>query len=163
MGGLTAGERAAGTLGARVARMPTGAKIFMILGAALLPFAVIAFFATLSTTRQAGQEAKSQLRVAAQESSRNLSIELVGDMTALTSAMKALAIDHGDTPSCARVQGVFAQPSTTGAGFMIVDNQNRLLCGSRLPVAMPEQMRASGSTSRVVPGKGTVLAIAEPG
>ena len=163
MGGLTAGERAAGTLGARVARMPTGAKIFMILGVALLPFAVIAFFATLSTTRQAGQEAASQLRVAAQESSRNLSIELVGDMTALTSAMKALAIDHGDTPSCARVQGVFAQSSTTGAGFMIVDGQNRLLCGSRLPVAMPERMRASGSTARIVPDKGIVLAIAAPG
>jgi two-component sensor histidine kinase len=163
MGGLTAGERAQGTLGARVARMPTGAKIFIILSVALLPFAVIAFFATLSTTRQAGQEAASQLRVAAQESSHNLSIELVGDMTALTSAMKALAIDHGDTPSCARVQGVFAQPSTTGAGFMIVDGQNRLLCGSRLPVAMPEQMRATGSTSRIVPGKGIVLAIAAPG
>ena len=144
MGGLTAGERAAGTLGARLARMPTGVKILIILGGALLPFAVIAFFATLSTTRQASVEAASRLRVAAQESSRNLSIELVGDMTALTSAMKALAVDHGDTPSCARVQGVFAQQSAIGAGFMIVDSQARLLCGARLPVAMPDPVPGDG-------------------
>lgn len=163
MGGLTAGERAAGTLGARLARMPTGAKIFMILSAALLPFAVIAFFATLSTTREAGQEAASQLRVAAQESSRNLSIELVGDMTALTSATKALALDHGDTPSCARVQGVFAQQSTTGAGFMILDRQGRLLCGARLPLAMPEPKAGDGSTVRIVPDQGIVLSIADAG
>ena len=163
MGGLTAGERAAGTLGARLARMPTGAKILIILGGALLPFAVIAFFATLSTTRQASLEAASQLRVAAQESSRNLSIELVGDMTALTSAMKALAADHGDTPSCARVQGVFAQQSTTGAGFMILDSQGRLLCGDRLPFALPDPVRGDGSMARVIPGKGIVLAIADKG
>jgi len=163
MGGLTAGERAAGTLGARLARMPTGAKILIILGGALLPFAVIAFFATLSTTRQASLEAASQLRVAAQESSRNLSIELVGDMTALTSAMKALAADHGDTPSCARVQGVFAQQSTTGAGFMILDSQGRLLCGDRLPFALPDPVPGDGSMARVIPGKGIVLAIADKG
>ena len=161
MGGLTAGERAAGTLGARLARMPTGPKILIILGGALLPFAVIAFFATLSTTRQASLEAASQLRVAAQESSRNLSIELVGDMTALTSAMKALAADHGDTPSCARVQGVFAQQSATGAGFMILDSQARLLCGDRLPVAMPDPVPGGGSAARIIPGKGIVLAIAD--
>jgi two-component sensor histidine kinase len=143
--------------------MPTGAKIFIILGAALLPFAVIAFFATLSTTREAGQEAASQLRVAAQESSRNLSIELVGDMTALTSATKALALDHGDTPSCARAQGVFAQQSTTAAGFMILDSQNRLLCGSRLPLAMPEPTPGGSPTVRIVPDRGIVLAIADPG
>ena len=163
MVGLTAGERAAGTMGARLARLPTGAKIFIILGVALLPFAVIAFFATLSTTRQAGQEAASQLRVAAQESSRNLSIELVGDMTALTSAMKALAADHGDTPSCARVQGVFAQQSTNGAGFMIVDAQNRLLCGARLPGTMPDTIPGGGSTGRIVRDKGVILAIADAG
>lgn len=163
MGGLTAGERTAGTFGARLGRMPTSAKIFIILGVALLPFAIIAFFATLSTTRQTGQEAASQLRVAAQESSRNLSIELVGDMTALTSAMKALAADHGDTPSCARVQGVFAQQSSTGAAFMILDGQSRLLCGGQLPAAMPEATPGGRSTARIIPGKGVILAIADAG
>lgn len=32
-----------------VDRIPTGAKIFLILSAALLPLAIIAFFATLRT------------------------------------------------------------------------------------------------------------------
>lgn len=163
MGGLTGGERAGSTLSARMARMPTGAKIFLILSAALLPLAIIAFAATLLSTRQAGEEARSQLRVAAQESSRNLAIELVGDMTALTSAMKALAADPGDTPSCARVQGVFAQQSATGAGFMILDNEGRLLCGSRLPATMPDTVPGGGSAAKVIPGKGLVLAIGDAG
>ncbi len=141
--------------------MPTGAKIFLILGAALLPFAIIAVVTTLSSTRRAGEEARSQLRVAAQESSRNLAIELVGDMTALTSAMKALAADHGDTPSCARVQGVFAQQSATGTRFEILDGQGRRLCGSGLPAALPDTIPGGGATAQVVPGKGLLLAVAD--
>ena len=133
MGGITAGERAGMTLGARFTRLQTGAKIFLILSAALLPFAIIAILATLTTTRQAGQEARSQLRVAAQESSRNLAIELVGDMTALTTAMNALAADHADAPSCARARGVFAQQTAAGAGFTISDRAGRLLCGTPPP------------------------------
>ena len=143
--------------------MPTGAKIFLILSTALLPLAIIAFFATLYSTRQAGEEARSQLRVAAQESRRNLSIEIVGDMTALVSSMRALAADPGDTPSCARVQGVFAQQAAIGAGFMIVDRDNRLLCGSRLPAPLPDAIPGGGSASRIVPGKGLVLGIADAG
>lgn len=161
MDGLTASGRARIGWASRMARMPTGVKIFLILLVALAPFAIIAVYATLSSTRQASEQARSQLRVATQESSRNLSIELVGDMTALTSAMKALAADAGDTPSCARVQGVFAQQATIGAGFMIVDRDNRLLCGSRLPAPMPDTIAGGGSAARIVPGKGLVVAITE--
>lgn len=159
MGGPTAGERAGRTLGSRLARMPTGAKIFLILSAALLPLAIIAFFAALTTTRQAGAEARSQLRVAAQESSRNLAIELVGDMTALTSTMQALATDPADAPSCARAQGVFAQQSAAGAAFMITDRTGRLLCGTMLAVAVPEAIPGGQAGARVVPEKGLVLAL----
>lgn len=162
MGGLTTDARLGG-MNSRFSRLQTGAKIFLILLVALLPFAIIAIAATLLSTRQAGEEARSQLRVAAQESSRNLAIELVGDMTALTSAMKALAADPADTPSCARVQGVFAQQAATGAAFVIADRSGELLCGSRLPVALPDTVSIGGSTARIIPGKGLVLAIADAG
>ena len=57
--------------------LPTGAKLFAILSVALLPFAIIAFFASVQTTRIADQETRSRLRVAATESARALSIELL--------------------------------------------------------------------------------------
>ena len=154
-------EIRSGDMDSRFARLQTGAKIFLILLAALLPFAIIAIAATLLSTRQVGEEARSQLRVAAQESSRNLAIELVGDMTALTSAMKALAADPADTPSCARVQGVFAQQAATGAAFIITGRDGGVLCGSRLPVALPDTGSGGGSAARIVPGKGLVLAIGD--
>ncbi|MEO5937932.1 MAG: histidine kinase dimerization/phosphoacceptor domain -containing protein [Sphingomonas sp.] len=160
MGGPTAGERAAPTLSARFGRLQTGAKIFLILLAALLPFAIIAILATLSTTRQAGEEARSQLRVAAQESSRNLAIELVGDMAALSTAMKALAADHADAPSCARARGVFAQQIAAGANFSIVDRNGRTLCGTSSPFPTSSTIAAGRPSGQVVPGKGVTLAIA---
>jgi len=157
---VTARERAGMTIGARFGRLQTGAKIFLILLGALLPFAIIAILATLSTTRQAGVEAQSQLRVAAQESSRNLSIELVGDMAALATAMNALATDHADAPSCARARGVFAQQIAAGASFRIVDRTGRLLCGTASPFPAPNAVAGGQPAGQVVPGKGVVLAIA---
>src|SRR3569623_1548330 len=148
------------TLGARFTRLRTGAKIFLILSAALLPFAIIAILATLSTTRQAGLEARAQLRVAAQESSRNLAIELGGDMTALTAAMDALAIDSGDALSCARVRGVFAQQSASGASVAIADRSGRILCGSPPPYPAPDAVAGGPRVARVVVGKGVMLAAA---
>src|SRR3569623_1775280 len=148
------------TLGARFTRLRTGAKIFLILSAALLPFAIIAILATLSTTRQAGLEARAQLRVAAQESSRNLAIELGGDMTALTAAMDALAIDSGDALSCARVRGVFAQQSASGASVAIADRSGRILCGSPPPYPAPDAVAGGPRVARVVAGKGVMLAAA---
>ncbi|WP_375397670.1 sensor histidine kinase [uncultured Sphingomonas sp.] len=155
-----AGEHA-GTLGAMLSRMPTGAKIFLILSAALLPLAIIAFVATLSTTRRADQKANAQLRVAIAETSRSLAIELIGDMTALTSAMNSLAADHGDAPSCARVQGVFAQQSVSGTGFMITDRTGRLLCGTSLKIVPRGHAVAGGpAVGWIEPGRGLALSVA---
>lgn len=146
-------------MGARFGRVQTGAKIFLILLVCLLPFAIIAILATLGTTRQANIEAQSQLRVAAQESSRNLAIELVGDMAALATAMNALAADHGDAPSCARARGVFAQQIAAGASFSIVDRTGRMLCGTASPYPAPDAAAGGVPAARVVPGKGVILAI----
>ena len=160
MSGLTAGKRGGKTMSGRFGRLPTGAKIFLILLAALLPFAIIAILATLSTTRQAGEEARSQLRVAAQESSRNLAIELVGDMAALATAMNALATDHADAPSCARARGVFAQQIAAGASFSITDRTGRMLCGTASPYPAPYAIAGGQPAARVIPGKGVILATA---
>ncbi|WP_249276566.1 sensor histidine kinase [Sphingomonas baiyangensis] len=117
-------------------RFPTGARVFLILSAALLPLALIALFASLQTTRTAEIEVRSQLRLAATESARALAIELVGNMTSLRSAADALALDRDDVTACARLQGLFAQQRAGGVRFAITDNGGALLCGGPLPASV---------------------------
>lgn len=150
-----------------VGRWPTGAKLFLILSIALLPLALIAIFATLRVTQIADTELRSHLRVAAAESSRAIAIELVGDMTALRVAVDALTADRGDAPSCARAQGVFAQQSAAGTGFVILDRRGRPICGEPFPgaAAVARQADPAVVSARFVDGaaggrRGLVLRIA---
>ena len=145
-------------------RMPTGAKLFLILSAALLPLALIAMIATLQTTRLADAEARARLRVAADESARAIAIELIGDMTALRTAAAALGSDAADAPSCARVQGVFAQQASMGTRFAIIGRNGQLLCGQ--PIAAPATLppvRSGEVVATVLPGRGLIMATAAPG
>ena len=59
---------------AAAARMPTGAKLFLILSAALLPLAIIALVATLQTNRNVDEQSRARLGVAVRESARALSM-----------------------------------------------------------------------------------------
>ena len=140
-------------------RLPTGAKLFLIVSICLLPLALIAMAATLQTTRLADAEARARLRVASTESARAIAIELVGDMRALQAAATALGTDERDAPSCARAQGVFAQQSSAGTRFSIVDRAGRVVCGSPLAVAPGLPLRRDASVGGyIVPGQGVLLA-----
>ena len=143
-----------------LARLPTGAKLFLILSICLLPLALIAIVATLQTSRLADDETRARLRVASNESAHAIAIELIGDMTALNVAMNALGRDAADAPSCARALGVFAQQSSSGARFGIVDRAGHLLCGA--PVAAGVLARPEGDrpiAAAVVPDRGVLLAL----
>ncbi|KQM86382.1 histidine kinase [Sphingomonas sp. Leaf23] len=144
---------------AALRRAPTGAKLMLILSAALLPLALIALFATLQTSRVADVDLRARLRVAATEASRALAIELVGDMTALRVAMTAMSTDPANSPSCARVEGVFAQQTSVGARFGIYSADGRLVCGTAIPVRMAGAPDAGGVRAQVVPDAGLVLDI----
>ncbi|MFA6122398.1 sensor histidine kinase [Sphingomonas sp.] len=141
-------------------RIPTGAKIFLILSAALLPLAIIAFFATLRTAEIADEATQAQLRVTTTESARKLAIELVGDMTALRVSLNALEADPADAPSCARAQGVFAPQAAAGTRFMVSDAHGRIICGQQLPVAAWPALPGSDKmiAARIYPGRGLTLA-----
>lgn len=142
-------------------RWPTGAKLLVILSIALLPLAIIAVFATLRITQIADTEARAGLRVAAAESSRAIAIELIGDMTALRAAVDALEADPGDTPSCARVQGVFAQQAFNGARFAVFGPKGRLLCGSSFPGALEvaRTARDAAVAAQILPQRGLLLGV----
>lgn len=143
-------------------RWPTGAKILVILSIALLPLAIIAVFATLRITQIADTEARAGLRVASAESGRAIAIELIGDMTALRATVDALESDPENAPSCARVQGVFAQQAFNGARFAVFGAGGRLLCGSNFPGALDtaSTARDSAVSARVVPSEGLLLGVA---
>ncbi|MGK6321222.1 sensor histidine kinase [Sphingomonas sp. DT-204] len=151
-----------------LARMPTGAKLFLILSAALLPLALIAVFAALQTTRTADVENRAALRVATGEAARSLAIELVGDANALRSAVAAIEADPGDTAVCARTRGVFAPSLPAGARYAVIDRTGQLRCGGPIeaeapkpgPNAVAVQLLRDGLVLGVTGGSGTARATA---
>ena len=154
-------SRVGATASTFMMRWPTGAKLLVILSIALLPLAVIAVFATLRITQIADTEARAGLRVAAAESGRAIAIELVGDMTALRASVDALEADPRDTPSCARVQGVFAQQAFNGARFAIFDRRGTLLCGNNFSGALEiaRTARDAAVAARIAPTQGLLLGV----
>ena len=144
-------------------RLPTGAKLLLILSVALLPLALIAMGATLQTTRLVDAEARARLHVAADEGAHAIAIELVGDMTALRVALNALGSDPADAPSCARAQGVFEQQSASGTRFVIADRSGKALCGEQqLDTASTARARGAAVNAIIVPNEGLALAISGP-
>jgi two-component sensor histidine kinase len=118
---------------ALLGRMPTGAKVFLILVGALLPLALIALFTTTQTTRHAGAEARQRLGVAADESSGVVANVLANHVSQLNEALTALERDPQDAPSCTRLAGTFAAQG--GVRFVIADAGGKILCGERFTVA----------------------------
>ncbi|WP_375391260.1 sensor histidine kinase [uncultured Sphingomonas sp.] len=142
-----------------LARLPTGAKLFLILSVGLLPLALIAVFATLQTTRLADAETRSRLHVVSNESARVIATELIGDMTALTAAVTALGHDPQDVPSCARAQGVFAQRSSSGTSFAVLDRAGHVLCGEPVPSHAVTRIAGSPVAAAILPGTGVLLTL----
>lgn len=149
-------------------RVPTGAKVFLILGGALLPLALIALFTTMQTTRIADDEARSRLRVASSESSSVLERMLSSNTSELRSALLALEQDSSNSAVCSRLAGTFASPVDGGARFAVVDARGNLLCGEPLPAAetglKPGEVDASladgkGLTIRVAGAKGSTATV----
>lgn len=144
--------------------LPTGAKLFLILSAALLPLALIALFAARQTSEIANAQLESRTRAAANEGAHALEIELAGDMTALRVALNALDQDGEDVPSCARAQGIFAEQLAKGARFTIVANDGRVLCGTTARIALPITIpdRPGLIAAAIGPDTGLLLAMGAP-
>ncbi|HEX8389275.1 MAG TPA: sensor histidine kinase [Sphingomonas sp.] len=162
MATIAEGDGVAPTMGA-LARLPTGAKLFLILSAALLPLAIIAIIATLQTGRVADAEARARLRVAADESVRSIVIQLAGDMATLRVAAASLAANPADALGCARAQGAFAPSAVIGTRFVLLDRRGEVLCGERIDAASPVSGPDGAIAAAITPDQGLVLAVADPG
>lgn len=143
---------------AAFARVPTGAKVFLILVGALLPLALIALFTTLQTTRSADEEARARLNAVVQESSGVLANVLANHVAELREGLTALERDRGDAPSCTRLAGAFASLSDGGTRFAITDSRGTVLCGQRLAIAGVTVLRP-GEVDAALVEKGLALRI----
>jgi two-component sensor histidine kinase len=149
MNGLDSPPRGRGVSTA-LGRLPTGAKVFLILVGALLPLALIALFTTLQTTRSADDEARERLSVTAQESAGNLENLLANHIAQLGDALVALERDPNDAPSCTRLAGTYAGQAQ--AHFLVRDGRGRIVCGSGFQQAGLVEAAAGEVAARIVPG-----------
>lgn len=141
-------------------RIATGVKMFLILVVALLPLGLIAMIATLQSTRTIDIERRALLRVAATESARALSIELVGDMAALRTAANAIAADPGDSAVCGQVAAILAIQNTRRIRFGIGPTGEPAFCGHRVPPLFPKGAAQDSSIAvRLVPDRGVLLGV----
>jgi len=124
---------------ATLRRVPTGAKVFLILLFALFPLALIAALTTVQTTRDADSEARRRLEALAQESSAVLENVLANHASQMSQAVAALEQNPQDAPSCTRLVGTFA--SQAGARFSVLDARGQILCGQRLTIARAEPLK----------------------
>ena len=120
---------------ATLMRIPTGARVFVILAVALLPLALIQVLTTLGANREATREARERLHVAVTESSGVVAGTLANHVPELRDAVRALEVNPKDTASCTRVLGAFAALNQGGARVSITDRDGVLLCGQRLALA----------------------------
>ncbi len=135
---------------AALGRLPTGAKVFLILVGALLPLALIALFTTLQTTRSADDEARERLSVTAQESAGNLENLLANHVAQLGEALAALERNPEDAPSCTRLAGTYAAQGQ--AHFVVRDGRGRTLCGRPFDQAGMIGSPRGDVAARIVPG-----------
>lgn len=140
-----------------VARMPTGAKVFLILSGALLPLALIAFLASLQTTRIADQEVRARLRVAAAEAGRSLRGELAWELRELRLSLPATP---DAAPNCGRLAGLFEPQAADGVRYAVLDPDKRLICGQPLPSA-PDGSNGT-SPIHLIPDSGAQIEITGP-
>lgn len=141
-------------------RIATGVKMFMILVLALLPLGLIAMIATLQSTRTVDVERRALLRVAATESVRALSIELVGDMAALRTAANAIAANPNDTAICGQVAAILGIQNTRRIRFGIGPVGGPAFCGHRVPPLAPKGSPQDSSTSiKLLPNRGVLLEV----
>lgn len=141
---------------ASVARLPTGAKVFLILSAALLPLALIAFLASLQTTRIADQEVRARLRVAVEEAARSLRGELAWELREIRGALPR---GPAETPNCGRLAGLFEPQAAEGIRYAVLDPARRLVCGQPLPSVAPQDESGAASAIRLIPDTGAQIEV----
>jgi two-component system, sensor histidine kinase PdtaS len=142
---------------AALARIPTGAKVFFILVASLLPLALVALITNLQTTRHADSEARTRLSAIADESAGLLDNVLSNHAEQLREGLAALARNPDDAPGCTRLVGTFAAQGNIR--FAIADRNGKVLCGQRFALESAPTPGTNGQLRAKVMASGLALRI----
>ena len=114
----------------RFSRLSTGFKLFLILSLALLPLGLIAFFATLQSSRTADLDRQAQVRIALTESTRKIAATVAGDVALVSAAMKSMIERPEDATICPRIKEIIAAQGGVATPFAIFGPASRPLCAA---------------------------------
>ncbi len=144
-------------------RLPTGARLLLLLGAALLPLALLAAGAALWRQTTAMTQIKARAAAAARQEAHALSAGLRRDMAALRRAATAVPRERNEAQGCARAARLFADRPPPGVLILVRDRSGRVLCGGTALVALADRLpaRADRIGLLVEPARGILLSIAD--
>lgn len=129
--GSTAGAGVPKNLLPRFSSLSTGFKLFLILSLALLPLGLIAFLATVQSSRTADLENAAQMRIALDESSRKLGSTFAADISTVRGAMEALAAGRDNVSLCTELSGIIATRGQTAFRLALFGPGSRPVCNTR--------------------------------
>jgi two-component sensor histidine kinase len=112
------------------ANRSTGFRVFMILSLALLPLGLIAFFATLQSSRTADLERRAQMRIALTENARQLASSWASDTSLTRVTMRAALTYPNDTDRCTRFGEILAAQSGRMPQFALFGAMSAPWCAS---------------------------------
>lgn len=133
--------------------------MFLVLTLALLPLGLIALFASLQAIRTADVEREALLRVAATQSARKLSAEMLSDQAALRLTVNTLASGRADANLCNRADAFLRSRGGDHVRFVIYARNGRRVCSSRGSTAadMVAKQRFTGPGAELLPEHGLMV------
>lgn len=108
----------------------TGFRVFMILSLALLPLGLIAFLATLQSSRTADLEKRAQMRIALTENARQLASSWASDSSLARVTMRAWLTHPDDLDRCTRFGEILAAQSGGVPQFALFGAASAPWCAS---------------------------------
>ncbi|MBV5325362.1 MAG: hypothetical protein J0626_08890, partial [Rhodospirillaceae bacterium] len=112
------------------ANRSTGFRVFLILSLALLPLGLIAFLATLQSSRTADLEKRAQMRIALSENARQLAASWASDASLARATMRGELAYPDDTDRCGRFSEIFAAQSGRMPQFALYGAESAPWCAS---------------------------------
>ena len=132
------------TAAKRLADLSTGVKVFLILGAVLLPLALISILASAESGRTSAMERGERLMVQLESVAGRLRRGLVEDQASLGASATAQAssqAERGDA-LCRRLVETIRARHSSRVSFVVADYAGRPICGFRWTGGIP---RPAGS------------------
>lgn len=125
----------------------------------LLPLGLLALLASLQSIRSADKEKNILISMAAQQSARRLSAEIMADQAAMRLMANALVTGKADPRHCARMDAFLRSRSQPDTLFIVYTRSGRILCQSygKPPQPIAEALRFTQQPATLLPDRGALV------